>query len=333
MSKKTFTYFLIFGLLLLISPLISFGQSTLDSGFLELSLNPGNPEPLQLITVTLKSLSYDLDRSKITWLVNGSEKKTDIGLKEFSVTAGKSGQKTTVRARVETPTDGTKQIETTFVPAVVDLIYEALTYTPPFYHGKALNPNQGTVIVVALPELVRTTGEKVPTKNIVYTWRKDGKVVQAASGLGKNSFTFSGSVPIRDAEISVTAAALEGELSATKQVRITNVTPKIIFYENSPLYGLMFNRAITNTVKLVETELSVVALPYFFTVSSAASKNLNYVWSLNGQEVANQDPKNSFTVRLEKAGVGVADIGLKINNTAQIFQFTDNHYNINFEKQ
>jgi hypothetical protein len=77
----------------------------------------------------------------------------------------------------------------------------------------------------------------------------------------------------------------------------------------------------------------VVAMPYFFSVGYAANPDLDYVWSLNGQIVGNQEPKNSFTTRVEKSGSGTANIGLKINNSARIFQFTENNYNINFSKQ
>jgi hypothetical protein len=60
---------------------------------------------------------------------------------------------------------------------------------------------------------------------------------------------------------------------------------------------------------------------------------LDYAWTLNGQSVENQEPKNSFTVRQETKGAGTADIGLKISNNVRIFQFTDNKFIINFQKQ
>ena len=228
---------------------------------------------------------------------------------------------------METPNDGVKEIEAFFIPSLVDLIYESLSYTPPFYKGKALNPNQGVVLVTAIPELIKDNGEKELAQNIIYSWKKDGSVEQDASGIGKNVFVF------RDVSIEVTASSLDGNIYASKKINITNISPKIIFYENSPVYGIMLNKAITNTVKMLSDEFSVIAVPYFFSVGYATTPDLTYDWSMNGNAVGNQDPKNSFTTRIDKVGAGTADIGLKISNTVRIFQFINSNYGINFSKQ
>jgi len=333
MIKKILNYSLIISLLIVISPLFCFGQAGLNGNFLELTISPRNPEPMQNVKVTLNSSFYDLNRSKITWLVNGVEKKTEMGLKEFTVQAGKNGSKTIIKTLVETQNDGLREIETSFIPSVVDLVYESLSYTPPFYKGKTLNPNQGVVLVTAIPELIKNTGEKISAKNLIYSWKKDGKVQQTVSGLGKNVFVFSGTVPIRDIVIDVTVSSIEGDITAFKQTTITNVSPKIIFYENSPIYGIMMNKAITNPVNMLTDEFNVLAVPYFFSASYANTPDLDYAWSMNGNTVSTQDPKNSFTTRIDTPGSGTANIGLKISNNVRIFQFVDNNYSINFNKQ
>ena len=332
--KKIFNYLLITTLLITASPLCSFGQTaTPDVSGLQMTIDPENPQPFQNVQINLISYAYDLDRSKITWSVDGVVKKTDMGLKGFNTPAGRNGQKTTIKATVETQNDGVKEIEAFFIPSLVDLVYESLAYTPPFYKGKALNPNQGVVVVTAIPELIKDNGQKELAQNVIYSWKKDGSVEQDASGLGKNTFVFTGSVPIKDAAIEVTASSLDGNIYASKAITITNVSPKIIFYENSPVYGIMMNKAITKAVNMASDEFSTIAVPYFFSIGYAATPDLNYEWTMNGSSVGNQDPKNSFTTRIEKAGSGTADIGLKISNLVRIFQFTNSNYSINFSKQ
>lgn len=333
--KKILSYLLILTVLVISYPLISFGQIPLDGKFLELTMVPENPEPYQPVKITLKSYTYDLNRVKITWLVDGVKKETDIGLTELNTVAGKGGKKTTVKAIVDIPMDepGEKGIEAFFIPSLVDLIYESQSYTPPFYKGKALNPNQGTVLVTAIPELIRSTGVKIPTQNIIYAWKLNGQAQRSSSGYGKNTFSFSGTVPIRDTTIEVNASSVESDISATKTVKITNDPTQIIFYENNPVYGLMTNKAIEKTVKMTADEFSVVAVPYFFSTKNVVSPDLEYVWTMNGKLVSNQDPKNSFTTRVEKAGRGTAEIGLHITNLAKIMQFIDNSYTLNFEKR
>jgi len=334
MIKKIYGYLLIMTLLVTASPLISFGQTTETPGnFLEMSISPENPQPRQDVQINLQSFFYDLDRSTITWSVNGQNKKTEVGAKVFDVIAGKNGTKTTIKASVITPNDGTKDISISFVPAEVDLIYESLSYTPPFYKGKSLNPKQGTVRVTAIPNLIGTNGLRLSIKNIIYTWKKDGSTQGSASGLGKNTFTFTGEVPIRDARIEVTASSPDNTVSAVNSINIINTTPKIVFYENSPIYGVLYGRAVLGTVKMFTDEFSVVATPYFFSNISTSSTDLKYTWSVNDQTVPNQDPENSFTTKLLKTGSGKANIELGLENNINIFQKTTSNYNINFMKK
>lgn len=331
--KNIFHSLIITSLLAIISPLICLGQTDLQTNFLNISMSPENPIPEQNVTISLESSSYDLNRSQITWLVNGIEKKTEIGLKNFSLPAGKNGQKTTIKVVVNTLEDGIKEIEAFFIPSVVDIIYESLSYTPPFYKGRALNPNQGVVVVNAIPELIRNTGEKIPPQSIIFNWKRNDMVEQDSSGLGKDTFVFAGSIPVRDTLIEVTASSLEGDITASNQVNITNVPSKIVFYENNPVYGIMFNRAITNPIQMLSDEFSVLAIPYFMSVGFALSPDLTYDWTLNGASTPNQDPANSFTTRTDTPGSGTANIGLKISNNSRIFQFVNNNYTINFSKQ
>lgn len=332
-SKNFFNYLLITLLLITIFPLFSYSQAIPGENFLQITAYPENPEPFQSIHINLQSYLYDLDRSNIIWSVNGVVKKNETGLKDFDIIAGKSGQKTTVTASVQTPEDGIQNISTSFTPSVVDLIYEPFSYTPPFYKGKALNPNQGKVLVTAIPELITTTGEKIPTKNIIFSWRKDGIVQQTASGIGKNTLIFEGTIPIRDTSIQVKVSSLDGNLSAIKQVNITNVSPKIIFYENNPVYGIMFNNAIKGNVTMLGNEFSIMSVPYYFSADTGASPSLDYTWSMNGRTVTTQTPKNSFATRIDTPRTGTANIGLKISNNIRIFQFIDDSFNISFSER
>jgi hypothetical protein len=334
MIKKIYSYLLIISLLITALPLISFGQTTQTPGnFLEISMSPENPQPLQTVQISLQSFSYDLDRSAITWSVNGQIKKTEVGTKVFTVRAGENGVGTTISASVETPADGTKTISISFVPSVVDLIYESLSYTPPFYKGKALNPSQGIVRVTAIPNLINSSGVKINTQNIVYTWKKDNTVQGSVSGLGKNTFTFTGTIPVRDALIEVETSSLNKDISASNQVKITSLSPKILFYENNPIYGVLYNQAILGTVKMTDDEFSATAIPYFFGTNSATSTDLKYSWSMNDKVVNSQDPKNNFTTRVDTPGSGVARINLKIDNKTNLFQLATSDYKISFIKQ
>ena len=332
--KKIF----LFTILLLVLIPISFSTaqsipSDTNNAGVTLAISPENPEPGQSFAVTVESFTYDLDRSSISWLVNGSLKKTGLGIKTFNYQAGKNGEKTDISIEITTP-DNQKIISSvSFITSNIDLITEALSYTPPFYKGKALNPNQGTVLIVAIPNFYNTNKTKVSTQNIVYTWKKDGTVLGSQSGLGRNTLMINGSVPIRDINIEVSATTADNSITSSKNITVTNTSPKIIFYEDSPIYGVMFNKAITKTVNLLSDEFKVNAYPYFFNVGYTTSSNLNYTWSMNGSTIPNLDQVNSMLFRQDKKGSGSANVGLKIENTSRIFQFVEDSFNMIFQKQ
>ena len=95
----------------------------------------------------------------------------------------------------------------------------------------------------------------------------------------------------------------------------------------------MLNKGIKGVINMLTDEFSVIAVPYFFNAGYAASPDLKYVWNMNGKIMENQEPKNSFTTRIEKSGAGSANIGLKISTAVRIFQFIENNYTIHFQKQ
>lgn len=215
----------------------------------------------------------------------------------------------------------------------VDIVYESLSYTPPFYKGKALNPSQGVVIITAIPHLISGSGEKIPAEKVIYNWKKNGVVMQSSSGVGKNYVSVSGTVPIRDVTIEVTVSSADKSITAESSTIITHTSPKIVFYENNPIYGIMFNKAIANTIQMMNDEFSLLAIPFFFSVGYTTTPDLDYSWSMNGKTIGNMEPKNSFTTRLEKEGAGTANINLKITNKVRIFQFISSAFNISFNKQ
>ncbi|MFA7252382.1 MAG: hypothetical protein WC027_00815 [Candidatus Paceibacterota bacterium] len=330
--KISLTTLISVGLFLIFPVLFLNAQNNNINSLTSISISPQAPAPATQAKVSLQSFSSDLNRAKITWFIDGQEKRTEIGLKDFYIQAGRAGRLMTVGAKVEFLDGSIDNREVSFIPAGVDLLFEAISYTPPFYKGKALNIKQGTVVVVAFPELFDENGRKYSTKELIYNWRSGGLVVASASGIGKNYFTYTGSIPVRDAEIEVSVSSLDQKVVANNSINITTTDPKIVFYENSPIYGIMMNRAIKSSVNMLIDEFSVVAVPYFFSAGYANTPDLDYTWSLNGQKVETQDQKNIFTTRIEK-GAGTANIGLKISNNVRFFQYTDNNYLINFEKQ
>ncbi len=291
---------------------------------------PSRPIPNQPVTVIIESYATDLNRSDISWFLNNALVQEGVGKKTFSFAAGKSGSLSSILIIIKTSEGAVIQKTFDVRPASVSLLWEAVSYTPPFYKGKALYPYQGTVKVVALPDIVTENGGKINAKNLVYTWKIDGTTSGDQSGYGKNFIVFTGRIPLRSTKVDVEAETLDKTRVATGSTTITPQSPELLFYEDSPVYGVLYNRALTGTVALEHEEIKLAAAPYFLGVNERQGTGLVFDWQLNNQDAGAGTTKDSLAFRYSAGGVGQALVALQVSNPARIFQVASNNLSLNF---
>ena len=120
-----------------------FGQTLPDTStelgnVISISTSPKYISPNQSVRVILNSYSFDLNAATMRWYSGGKLVLSGQGKTELTLTTGDVGEKKTVT--VDVSVNGKnfeKSIE--LLPESVDLIWQANTYTPPFYEGKALS--------------------------------------------------------------------------------------------------------------------------------------------------------------------------------------------------
>ncbi|MFA6095968.1 MAG: hypothetical protein WC767_03980, partial [Candidatus Paceibacterota bacterium] len=274
-----------------------------------------------------------IDSSLVTWTVNGKEVKSGIGEKEITVVAGRLGSVIRVDAKVSKPGQAAVTETVIIRPATVDLIWESDSYVPPFYKGKALASYNGSFRVTAIPEFVNESGVKIPAKELVYTWKKDGEVQGADSGYGKNSFISSKTSYLKqNVEIAVEVSAPRDNIVGGANTTITPVAPKVAFYEESPLYGTLFDKAIGPNFYLMNEELSLVAEPYFFSVGDRESPALSYIWKVNGVSVPEFSDEAAITLRRENGEAGLSRIGLVVQNRQKVLQGAKGNISVTFDE-
>ena len=304
-----------------------------DTGSISVSLSPSEPGPNQLVKVAIISYGIDLDRAEISWYLNTKLEKTAIGEKTFSFKTGPLGSLSDILIVAKTQEGNIAQKTIEVRPTGITLVWEASSYTPPFYKGKALYPYQGTLKIVALPEIVTESGSTVNPKNLVYTWRLNDKARPDDSGFGKNSMTFNGTIPIRNSDIDVEAVTMDGKYVARGRISVEPGSPSLLFYEDNPIYGILYNKALQGSVALQNQEIRIAATPYFIGKKTKEDRLLKYDWTLNGESlsatVANEN-KSSLSFRQERGVAGTAAVGLQISNTAKILQFAANTLSLSF---
>jgi hypothetical protein len=213
----------------------------------------------------------------------------------------------------------------------IDIITETSGYNHPFFLGKFSPVFQNNIKIIAVPHIADSNGVEFNPNNLVYTWEKDGLVIGDASGYAKQSLVISGSTVPRPFTITVTASTRDGKRQAKIATNVSYSDPEIQFYSNDPLYGPLFNKALSNRVYLdTQRELGVIMIPYGFDKPSNDIGSLRLSWDINGSENQNLSRNESIIVRSPQGTFGSSDIGLRIQNTSQILQSAVNAFSVSF---
>lgn len=304
-----------------------YGQSIATEFVAEIS--PKNPAPNAKVYVELVSYSFDINRSEIYWLIGGITKKSGVGEKSFNFDVGKAGTKTSLSIVVYTPDGARTEKAISFRPVEVDILWEAETYVPAQYKGKALPSSGARIKITAFPNFIKN-GVKISASRLVYDWEINHKKNQSASGYGKSSFSYAGPKVFNTDTIKATVSDYAGSIIAEKIIKIKAADPKIIFYEENPLEGVLYNSAIGKEYSLFESEISVVAEPFFFSINGFAS--LAYEWLMNSSiKISPEDEMNKIKLNISPdSSFGSSIISVNAKNSSNILQFAENSFRINY---
>ncbi|MEX2013877.1 MAG: hypothetical protein WD896_00800, partial [Parcubacteria group bacterium] len=143
----------------------------------------------------------------------------------------------------------------------VDILWQAETYTPPFYKGKSLWSNESKITLLAIPSGAGTGNPA----NLTYRWTKNGTVLGNINGVGKNTIAFTDSIISRPQTIQVDIISAEQGKIASASLTLASSPPSLAIYENNPLYGFMFHKEVGGVYELQGEEVTFTAFPFFFS--------------------------------------------------------------------
>ncbi len=282
---------------------------------------PQYPNPQERVDFSAQSFSTDLNKAVFKWYVNGKLYTEGVGVKNISVTSGSAGSFTSIRVEISTSDFGVIRNDFAFRPAEVILLWEADTYTPPFYQGKAAHSFGGAFKVTALPEFYSTNGKRINPKDLIYTWKKNGEVQSDASGFAKDSYITSQTSYLRDGEdIGVEVSSPRENYAGSASITIKPSVPEVLFYENSPLYGTVYERSLRGTHTLANEEISLKAEPFGMSTDNPLSGLLSFNWSLNGSAIADFANKNEIILRKTEGVTGQSNLSLTVQNAKKLLQ-------------
>lgn len=255
------------------------------------TVQPQNPRPGDTVTLTVGSYLLDTQTSVIRWSREGDVLLEGVGRDRF-VLSGVFEQDE-IQVEVVNTQSGERVVQSVRInPSNIDLLWESTgVYTPPFYKGKALVNIEGGVRFTAIPNTSNRS-------SVFFNWTKDTANVINVSGIGKDTFSFAISTLDNSNVVGVSAFDSSQEYSAQSAKNIRFEQPRVLFYEQHPTLGTLFNRAIPRDWTVSKsTEYRITAVPYFFASPSLVSEDVSVTWRAGSQTVPVTGQKN--TVRIQ----------------------------------
>lgn len=284
-------------------------------GALELSTFPAAPRARDTVTVRAENV-LSPGNTTFVWRVNGAVVEQGLGRSAITVTVGTLGAPTTVSVSATENGIVRAQKTITITPAEVDIVWEGNTSVPPFYAGLPLTNPSSTLTLSAVPGIVKSS-MRVPANELVYSWYVDDSRTALAVGTGKSSVVMETPQFANPFTVRVIAETRDGTVRAEAHADIRPVQPEIVVYEEAPLLGLIFSRALGNVFHLAEEEVTLRAFPLYVSRLDAPA----YAWRLNGSPIVDtSDDGRGVTFRKSGRGGGAFSVEFSLENASLLFE-------------
>lgn len=296
---------------------------------LTIEFSPATPSPGDTVKVSVHSSLIDIEGSDVLWEANGKTVAQGEGVDSASVKAGALGVETRITVTVTTSDGASASTEATIHPNELDLLVDSDSYTPAFYRGWA-RPSAGTNLrLQAIPRFKRGNS-LVPASELIYTWRHSGEVLGSMSGRGRSAVLIPVQHLFGTDSISVEARSADNKLSHNASISVSADEPALTLYENDPLYGILYHRALSPSAFIPGEEATFAAVPFFVQTKSLQDSALAFDWRVNSAEIpANPKNPSELTINAENSS-GVAFVELDVTHATNFYLNAKGTWNITF---
>lgn len=284
-----------------------------------ITLSPAYPAPFDAVHLEAHSNAYDLSESTLTWRVNDKVLAQGVGATSVDVAAGALGSAVRISVEVVAPDDAELFATATIAPTEIDLVFDSDSYVPPFYKGRALPSAGSTLRLEAIPHFVSDEGKEVPISDIIFTWKRNDQILGSISGRGKSGVHIPAPVLFGTDTISVEAITTDRQLAGSASLRIPSEDSVLDLYQDHPLFGVLYHRALGGQSLIPDSEMTFAATPYFAPVPSLSDRSLQWSWHVNGKKIA-ADTKRPFAITIgAQNSNGIGLLALELSHLANVF--------------
>lgn len=309
---------LIFGILLCFLPLFSYAQieaNGLLNNALSIDLQPSFPSPGEPFTVNLNDYGGEAYGANINWYYGDTQLDWALNKRSITLSAPAAGKAVTIKAKLQKPNGSVELVSTTIAPFYLDIIIEPQTHVPSFFQGRSLPSPDSTINATAL-----ISSGPLLTGEYLYTWKINDTVIQGGALRGGNRVSFT--MPQDSYSVlSVTATKLDGAVIAKRAIALPSVSPKLLFYEVSTLYGVL-ETALKSPFPILANSATLRAEPYY--LDSGVFNNPTVAnWYID--ETIVQSGTNPYDITLEKTGDSrQTELMFRVQSTTKLLQGTKN---------
>ena len=275
-----------------------------------LSVDPQYPVPFSEVSLSAHSSSLDLTNAVMTVTVAG-EQLYRGSVQPTKIKLGRAGSIT--RVTVTMTINGASTVQSvSIVPQDVALAVEPVASAPPLYPGKPLVPLEGDMRIVAVANFRTLGGAALNPAALSYAWTVDDTRIANSSGIGKSAVLVASPIQYRARTVSVAITSQDGTLVGGDSISLSPQSPSVRVYENDPLLGILFNRALLGTYAVAGAESTLYAAPFSVPLKNGAPL---IQWFLNGSPA---QTGGSITLRPSGSGQGSATLSLTASSGNQI---------------
>lgn len=309
---KWFACFLVFCAFFLVGQRVS-AQGIAGSSPIVFEVTPALLAPGESYDIEISSLYVDLTTARINWSVNGAYKQGATGMTRFRGVAPALGDTHIVSVSVLTPTQSTPiNASYTIISGSIDLLWQANTYTPPFYLGRSLPSSGATIQVTAVPTFVGKGSLLRDTQDFVYRWKVNDEPNQEQSGLGSRSLVYQNDNLDSSDLVDVQVITRDGFIDTRENASMVMQTPSPVleYRDNQGLW-----RAIQNQPRIAQSEIPLRVVPYF---SAGGLQSLSSKWMVNNTVIREGSVGQPVSLQVENPGA--LDIEVTLDAVSRLFQ-------------
>jgi peptide methionine sulfoxide reductase MsrA len=285
------------------------GVSGVTQAYIE--TNPQNPTPDETVTASINTYTVDMDTALVTWKLNGQTVLQGYSESQYEFKVGEVGETYTLSVYIEDGNGKKVSANTTIHVSDATIIWEAKTYTPPFYKGRALQSPGSEITIAVLPHVVDSKGNEYKKEDLSYVWRFGKSIKIEQSGKGKHSISITNPKPFELFSAYVEVKDPQGNIRVGKKVEVPTVAPILLLYQDTPYVGIEYASALTSTFVMPENDATIIAEPYYMSTDTRIGTNLEYLWTMDLETFTTP---GSISFGSEGNGTGSSKLSLLIKN-------------------